>query len=198
MTQPRLILASQSPRRAELMRMLNLEFEVMPADIDEKYLRHEAAPAHAQRLAREKAQVIAAQHPQAVVVGSDTVVVIDRTVLGKPKDEAEAVAMLMRLQGRVHRVATGIAVAQGEEVVAETELVRVKFRTFDEDTAREYVKTREPMDKAGAYGIQGYGASLVEWVHGDYFAVMGLPVQRMIRMLEQLGYHYNFSALVRR
>jgi septum formation protein len=193
---PRLILASQSPRRAELMRMLNLEFEVMPADIDEKYLRHEAAPAHAQRLAREKAQVIAAQHPEALVVGSDTVVVIDRTVLGKPKDEAEAVAMLTRLQGRVHRVATGIAVAQGEEVIAETEIVRVKFRTFDESTAREYVKTREPMDKAGAYGIQGYGASLVEWVHGDYFAVMGLPVQRMIRMFEQLGFHYNFSALV--
>ena len=193
---PRLILASQSPRRAELMRMLNLEFEVMPADIDEKYLRHEAAPAHAQRLAREKAQVIAAQNPDALVVGSDTVVVIDRSVLGKPRDETEAVAMLMRLEGRVHRVATGIAVAHGENVVAETEIVRVKFRTFDEGTAREYVKTREPMDKAGAYGIQGYGASLVEWVHGDYFAVMGLPVQRMIRIFEQLGYHYNFSALV--
>jgi septum formation protein len=194
---PKIILASQSPRRAELMRMLNLEFEVMPADIDERYLKHEAAPAHAQRLAREKAEVIAQQHPDAVVVGSDTVVVIDRAVLGKPKDEDEAVAMLMRLQGRVHRVATGIAVAHRDDVVAETEIVRVKFRVFNEDTAREYVKTREPMDKAGAYGIQGYGASLVEWVHGDYFAVMGLPVQRMIRIFEQLGFHYNFSGLVK-
>jgi septum formation protein len=196
--EPRIILASQSPRRAELLRMLALQFEILPADIDESYLKHEAAPAHAQRLAREKALVIAEQHPDALVVGSDTVVVIDRSVLGKPKDDAEAVGMLMRLQGRTHRVATGIAVAQGEHCIAETEIVRVKFRAFDEETAREYVATREPMDKAGAYGIQGFGASLIEWVQGDYFAVMGLPVQRMIRMFEQLGFHYNFSDLVRR
>ena len=195
---PRIILASQSPRRAELLRMLNLQFEILPADIDEKYLRHEAPPAHAQRLAREKALVIAEQHPEALVVGSDTVVVVDRTVLGKPKDEAEAVGMLMRLQGRVHRVATGVAVAQRDECLAETEIVRVKFRAFDEATAHEYVKTGEPMDKAGAYGIQGFGASLIEWVHGDYFAVMGLPVQRMIRMFEQLGWHYDFNGLERR
>lgn len=178
--------------------MLDLDFEVMPADIDERYLKHEAAPAHAQRLAREKALVVAERHSDALVVGSDTVVVIDRTVLGKPQDDDDAVGMLMRLQGRVHRVATGIAIARGNECIAETEIVRVKFRSFDETTAREYVKTREPMDKAGAYGIQGYGASLVEWVHGDYFAVMGLPVQRMIRMFETLGYHYNFSMLVQR
>lgn len=195
---PKLILASQSPRRAELLGMLKLQFDVMPADIDETYLRHEAAPAHAQRLAREKAIVIAERQPDALVVGSDTVVVVDRSVLGKPKDDAEAVSMLMRLQGRAHRVATGIAVAHGGECIAETEIVRVKFRTFDEATAREYVATREPMDKAGAYGIQGFGASLVEWVHGDYFAVMGLPVQRMIRMFEQLGFHYNFSGLLER
>ncbi len=194
----RLILASQSPRRAELMRMLNLAFDVLPADIDERYLKHEAPPAHAQRLAREKALVIAEQHPEAVVVGSDTVVVIDRTVLGKPKDADEAVAMLMRLQGRIHRVATGIAVAERDECLAETEIVRVKFRAFDETTAREYVGTGEPMDKAGAYGIQGFGASLIEWVHGDYFAVMGLPVQRMIRMFEQLGWHYNFKGFEHR
>jgi septum formation protein len=196
--QPRIILASQSPRRADLMRMLALEFAILPADIDETYLQHEAAPAHAQRLAREKALVIAEKHPDALVVGSDTVVVIDRSVLGKPKDDDEAVSMLMRLQGRTHRVATGIAVAQGDECIAETEIVRVKFRSFDEMVAREYVATREPMDKAGAYGIQGYGASLVESVHGDYFAVMGLPVQRMIRMFEQMGWHYNFSGLERR
>ena len=192
---PRLILASQSPRRADLLGMLQLQFEVMPADIDERYLRHEAAPAHAQRLAREKALVIAERRPDALVVGSDTVVVIDRSVLGKPRNEDEAVSMLMRLQGRTHRVATGIAVAYGGECIAETEIVRVKFRTFDEATAKEYVATGEPMDKAGAYGIQGLGASLIEWVHGDYFAVMGLPVQRMIRIFEQLGFRYNFMGL---
>ena len=194
----RIILASQSPRRAELLRMLGLRFDVLPADIDETYLKHEAPIAHAQRLAREKAIVMAEQHPDALVVGSDTVVVIDRSVLGKPKDDDDAVRMLMRLQGRTHRVATGIAVAQSDHCIAETEIVRVKFRAFDEQTAREYVATREPMDKAGAYGIQGYGASLVEWVHGDYFAVMGLPVQRMIRMFEQMGWHYNFHGLEKR
>jgi septum formation protein len=180
------------------MRMIGLKFEIVPADIDESYLKHEVAPAHAQRLAKEKALVIAEAHPDALVVGSDTVVVIDRSVLGKPKSEDEAVTMLMRLQGRVHRVATGIAVAHGAEVLAETEIVRVRFRAFNKATARAYVETGEPMDKAGAYGIQGYGASLVEWVHGDYFAVMGLPVQRMIRMFEQLGWFYNFSGLERR
>ena len=194
----KLILASQSPRRAELLRMLDLEFDIVPADIDETYLKHEAAPAHAQRLAREKAIIIAEKHPDALVIGSDTVVVIDRSVLGKPKDDDEAVGMLTRLQGRTHRVATGIAVAHGDACIAETEIVRVKFRAFDEATAREYVATREPMDKAGAYGIQGYGASLVEWVQGDYFAVMGLPVQRMIRMFEQMGWHYNFRGLEQR
>ena len=194
---PRLILASQSPRRAELLRMLGLDFEIMPADIDETYLRHEAAPAHAQRLAREKALLIAEQNAAALVVGSDTVVVIDRAVLGKPKTDDDAVNMLMRLQGRTHRVATGIAVAHGGECIAETEIVRVKFRAFDETRARDYVATREPMDKAGAYGIQGFGAALVEWVQGDYFAVMGLPVQRMIRIMEQLGWHYNFRQLHR-
>lgn len=112
------------------MRMLNLEFEIMPADIDEKYLKHEAAPAHAQRLAREKALVIAEQHPEALVVGSDTVVVIDRSVLGKPKSEADAVKMLMRLQGRVHRVATGVAVAQGAACVAETEIDPMPLGTY--------------------------------------------------------------------
>ena len=106
--------------------------------------------------------------------------------------------MLMRLQGRTHRVATGIAVAQDGDCIAETEIVRVKFRAFDEATAREYVATREPMDKAGAYGIQGFGASLIEWVQGDYFAVMGLPVQRMIRMFEVMGWHYDFSGLKKR
>ena len=192
---PRLILASQSPRRAELMKMLQLEFEVMPADIDEKYLRHEAAPAHALRLAREKALVIAAKHEDALVVGSDTVVIIDRLVLGKPKSEDEAISMLMRLQGRTHRVATGVAVARGEECVAEVEIVRVKFHAFDEDYARAYVRTGDPMDKAGAYGIQSVGAPLVESIQGDFFAVMGLPLQRMVRMFEHFGWHYTFSGL---
>jgi septum formation protein len=107
--------------------------------------------------------------------------------------------MLMGLQGRTHQVATGIAVAvPGHRLAHGIETVDVKFRSFDRNRAAEYVATGEPMDKAGAYGIQGFGAALVEWVRGDYFAVMGLPIQRMISMLEQLGWEYDFTGLRRR
>lgn len=193
---PLIVLASQSPRRAELLRMLGLQFDVVPADIDETYTPGEHGPQHAQRLAREKAEAISAQHPGAIVIGSDTVVLLDDHVLGKPQSQAEAVEMLLRLEGKVHQVATGIAVAvPGHHLKDGVETVLVKFRSFDEAKARAYVATGEPMDKAGAYGIQGFGASLVEWVHGDYFAVMGLPLQRMIAMLEQLGWGYDFKGL---
>lgn len=193
---PRIVLASQSPRRAELLRMLGLQFDVLPADIDETYTRDESGPVHARRLAREKAEFIAHQHSGAIVIGSDTVVLLDDDVLGKPRSEDEAIEMLLRLQGRAHQVATGIAVSvPGQPIAHDIEVVDVMFRPFDRERAAQYVATGEPMDKAGAYGIQGYGASLVEWVHGDYFAVMGLPVQRTIAMLEQLGWQYDFTGL---
>ncbi|HEX6558867.1 MAG TPA: Maf family protein [Longimicrobiales bacterium] len=193
---PQIVLASQSPRRAELLRMLGFQFDVVPADIDETYTPGEHGPQHAQRLAREKAEVVCEQHPASIVIGSDTVVLLDDHVLGKPKSPAEAVEMLLRLQGRVHQVATGSAVAvPGHRLKDDIETVDVKFRPFDEARAHAYVATGEPMDKAGSYGIQGYGAALVEWVRGDYFAVMGLPVQRMIWMLEQLGWIYDFRGL---
>ena len=196
---PPIVLASQSPRRAELMRMLGFQFQVIPADIDETYTRGESGAQHAERLAKEKADVIAGARPDAIVIGSDTVVVLDQRVLGKPASHSEAVRMLMDLQGRTHQVATGIAVAvPGHRLAHGIEVVEVKFRSYDEARATEYVATREPLDKAGAYGIQGFGASLVEWVRGDYFAVMGLPIQRMLQMLEGLGWHYDFKGLRRR
>ncbi|MGQ0561340.1 MAG: Maf family protein [Gemmatimonadota bacterium] len=193
---PRLILASQSPRRAELLRMLGFRFDVVPADIDETYTRGETGPAHAERLAREKAEAIARAHADAIVIGSDTVVLIDDHVLGKPTSEEHAIEMLLGLQGRVHQVATGIAVAApGHRLAGGVEIVDVTFRAFDRRKAEQYVATGEPMDKAGAYGIQGFGAALVECVRGDYFAVMGLPLQRMIAMLERLGWNYDFTGI---
>ena len=193
---PRIVLASQSPRRAELLRMLGFQFDVVPADIDETYHGDETGPEHAERLAREKTAFIALQYADAIVIGSDTVVVIDGDVLGKPRDKAHAIEMLMRLQGRTHQVATGIAVCTpGASLYSDIETVDVKFKPFDRRLAEAYVQTGEPMDKAGAYGIQGYGASIVEWVKGDYFAVMGLPVQRMIAILEQAGWKYDFNGL---
>ena len=191
----KLILASQSPRRALLLEMLGLRFATMPADIDETWLASEDPVAHAERLAREKTQEIARREPHAAIIGSDTVVIVDGDLLGKPRDDADAVAMLMRLQGREHTVATGIAVYYEGQLRSGVERVGVRFRAFDEETARAYVATREPMDKAGAYGIQGYGATLVEAVRGDYFAVMGLPVCRMILLLRDAGLHYDFREL---
>ena len=193
----RLVLASQSPRRAQLLRMLGLTFDTVPAAVDETYYPGEEPGAHARRLAREKAESIAAVHPAAVVIGSDTVVVVDGEVLGKPIDAGDAVRMLMRLQGRTHVVATGIAVRCDGRTREDVERVVVRFRSFDAAFAAAYVGTGEPMDKAGAYGIQGYGAALVEAIEGDYFAVMGLPIARLILLLQHAGLHYNFRELTR-
>jgi septum formation protein len=179
------------------LEQLGLHFEVVPADVDESYRKGETARAHAERLAREKARIVAAQRPDALVIGSDTVVVVDRVVLGKPKSREDAVEMLMKLQGRTHRVETGIAVATPDELLSGVETVRVHFRTMTRETAERYVDTNEPMDKAGAYGIQGYGSALVERIEGDFFAVMGLPIGRLLALLRAVGWQYNFRGLER-
>jgi septum formation protein len=191
---PRIVLASQSPRRAQLLRMLALEIDAVPADIDESWQHGEDPVSHAARLAREKAAHVAASHPDAVVIGSDTVVILDGVVLGKPQDEADAVRMLLALQGREHEVATGIA-ACWNGVHSAVERVRVRFRPFGREVAEAYAATGEPLDKAGGYGIQGFGSTLVEGIEGDYFAVMGLPIARLILLLQEAGLHYNFRGL---
>jgi septum formation protein len=193
---PRIILASQSPRRAQLLHMLGLEIETVPADIDETYAPGEEPGEHAERLARAKAQHIATRHAGALVIGSDTVVAVDGEVLGKPADEADAVRMLLRLAGRSHEVATGIAVSSSG-LRSAVERVTVHFRSFDAAIARAYASTGEPLDKAGAYGIQGYGSTLVDRIEGDYYAVMGLPIARLMALLEKSGYRYDFRRLVR-
>jgi septum formation protein len=197
MSAPRIVLASQSPRRAELIGRLGLEFDTIPADLDESYMPGETAPEHAERLARDKALAVAAAHEDALVVGSDTIVVVDGDVLGKPRDRAQAVEMLVRLAGREHEVCTGVAVVQRGRVESGLERVRVRFRALDRRACEEYVATGEPMDKAGAYGIQGFGSALVEGIDGDYFAVMGLPVVRMLALFERFGWRYTFGDLRR-
>ncbi len=192
---PSLILASQSPRRAELLSRLGLEFEIRPAEIDESYVDHEMPADHAERLAREKALTVADEEPEALVIGSDTIVIVDSDVLGKPRDEADAVRMLMRLSGREHEVFTAVAVAHHGRCLSQLERVRVRFRRLDRSDCERYVATGEPMDKAGAYGIQGFGSALVEEIHGDYFAVMGLPVVRTLDLIGRFGYRYAFGGL---
>lgn len=194
MTSPPLVLASASPRRRQLLEQLGLPFEVAVAAVDEAALPGETGPVHVRRLALAKARVVAARRPDALVLGGDTVVTIDGDILGKPADETEAVAILLRLQGREHRVETGVAVMgpSGEEA-ADVVGADVRFRSFDRTLAEAYVATGEPLDKAGAYGIQGMGAALVESIRGDYFAVMGLPVSRLVMMLEEFGWSYRFE-----
>ncbi|MHB1862780.1 MAG: Maf family protein [Gemmatimonadaceae bacterium] len=193
MTAPRVVLASASPRRRELLTLIGVPHEVRPADIDETYLPHEAPAAHAERLAREKA--LAVHAPDAVVIGSDTIVVVDGSVLGKPANAAEAARMLRRLSGRSHIVMTAVAVAWQGRVESAVEQVGVTFRELSDDEIARYIATGEPMDKAGAYGIQGYGATIVTRVDGDYFAVMGLSLNRLIRMCERMGLRYPFGPL---
>jgi septum formation protein len=192
---PRVILASSSPRRRELLSLIGVPHEVMPADIDESYRDGEEAAAHAERLAREKGAVIAARHPDAVVISADTIVVIDGLVLGKPGDEEDAARMLAMLSGQTHVVLTAVAVHYEGQQRSSVESVRVTFRPLTRERIHAYIATREPMDKAGAYGIQGFGATLVERIDGDYFAVMGLALARLIDLLESEGVRYDFGPL---
>ena len=190
MTVP-VILASGSPRRRELLTLIGLMHEVLPADVDETLLPGEIPWAYAERLARAKAQKSAM--PGTVSIGSDTIVVVDGDVLGKPANEADAAAMLRRLSGRSHTVMTAIAIAFEGEVTSDVVKVGVTFRSLRDDEIEDYIATGEPMDKAGAYGIQGFGATIVDAVDGDYFAVMGLPLNRLIRLLESIGLVYRFG-----
>ena len=194
---PRVILASQSPRRRELLTQAGIAHEVIPADIDESALPDEAPAAHCERLAREKALTLAVEHPHALTIAADTIVVIDDLILGKPRDREDARRMLERLSGRTHSVFTAIAVGHGRELVSAVETVAVTFRPLDAATIEAYVDTREPMDKAGGYGIQGFGATLVERIDGDYFAVMGLSLVRLVALLERVGFRYRFGELER-
>ncbi|HEU4586205.1 MAG TPA: Maf family protein [Gemmatimonadaceae bacterium] len=189
----RVILASGSPRRHELLQMIGVAHEVIPADIDEIQLDGEPHLDHVERLAREKGATIAARFPDSLVISADTIVVENGEVLGKPRDAAEARSMLRRLSGRTHLVFTAIATTLGGRTISAVEEVSVTFLPLSDRTIDAYVATGEPMDKAGSYGIQGYGATLVERIDGDFFAVMGLPISRLVRLLREMGVEYEFG-----
>jgi len=178
-----LILASASPRRRELLAQAGYEFEVAPAHIDESRGAHEDPSAYVVRLALEKAQAIYAQHPDAVVLGADTTVVLNGEVLNKPENLAEAERMLRALSGHTHQVHTGIAVVARDVERTHVETTDVIFRAITEEELAAYLATGDSLDKAGAYGIQGYAARWIPRIEGDYFNVMGLPVAATVRLL---------------
>jgi septum formation protein len=189
MTAPVLTLASASPRRKQLLEMLGVPVEVRPANVPEIRGDGELPAAYVERLARTKAVAV----PGTYVLGADTTVVLGDQVLEKPADAADAVRMLQALRGRSHEVLTAIALAHAGTVRSLVDRSRVTFRSLDDEALRAYVATGEPMDKAGAYGIQGYGAALVEHLDGDFFSVMGLPVRRVLDLLETAGWRYRFG-----
>jgi septum formation protein len=184
---PRLILASASPRRAELLRNAGIKFEVDPALIHEEQLLGEKPVDYAKRLARDKAQVVVARHPEELVLAADTVVVVDDHLLEKPTDENDARRMLRLLSGRTHQVITGVCLLAAGLGLTEAEVTQVTFMPMSQEEIEEYVASGEPMDKAGAYGIQGMASRWVERIEGDYFNVVGLPVARVWRLLKRAG-----------
>lgn len=194
----RLILASTSPRRLSILRQLGLQPEVRPATLDEQLEPGEEPREHVERLARAKAELVALDVPDALVVGGDTIVLRDERVLGKPQSDRQAVQMLMSLAGRSHEVLSGLALAGEHGVVSGVRRTTVRFRDFDAEVARRYVSTREPFDKAGGYGIQGLGAALVEGLEGDYYSVVGFPVGLFLELLGRAGWQYGFGSLMRR
>lgn len=182
----KVILASASPRRKELLSLAGVDFTVKVADVEE-IIPENASPDEVVRsLALQKAQAVAKDNPDCIVIGSDTVVALDGVILGKPKDEENAKQMLTALSGRSHTVYTGVALIHGEKIKNFCEATEVVFNELTDEEIVNYIATKEPMDKAGAYGIQGKGCVLVEKIKGDYFNVVGLPVSRVYRELKDM------------
>jgi septum formation protein len=189
-----LILASASPRRRELLAQAGLQFKVSAANLNEDLLESEAAAAYVQRLAEEKAQAIWNEHQSLdipedplVVLGADTCVVVDGHILGKPTDSADARRMLELLSGRTHAVLTGIAAVTARKVVRDLDITQVTFNCITDSEIAGYIVSGEPLDKAGAYAIQGYAARWIPRIEGCYFNVVGLPIARTIALLAEAG-----------
>jgi septum formation protein len=184
-----LTLASSSPRRRQLLEMLGIPVRVVPPNVPEVRRSLETPMDYVERLARDKALSVSGE----LVLGADTTVVVRDTLLEKPTDPADALRMLQQLQGRTHQVVTSIALVADESVHQATDITNVTFRRVEDDFLAAYVATGEPMDKAGAYGIQGYGAALVERIEGDFFSVMGLPVRLVLNLMREAGREYRFG-----
>lgn len=182
---PKLILASGSPRRAEILTSVGWEFEKVVADIDETEFAGENPANYVQRLAKEKAEVVAADHSDRIVLGADTTVVIDNQIIGKPLDLDDARRMLRLLSGNWHEVLTGVAVVQNGETKVGLQNTRVKFADLSESAIEFLVRFGEPLDKAGAYAVQAQAALFIEGIEGDYWNVVGLPISLVYQLVEE-------------
>ncbi len=188
-----IVLASGSPRRRQLLEMLHIPFRVIAPDVDEHVRSGERPDAYVTRLSLAKADAVVPRAPGDLILAADTTVVLDGEIFGKPASPAEAVAMLERLQGRTHEVMTAVAVARDGARAQALDVSHVTFRPADRATLEAYAATGEPLDKAGAYAIQGLGAPLIERVEGDFFGVMGLPLRLALDLLARFGRPYRFT-----
>jgi nucleoside triphosphate pyrophosphatase len=188
-----IVLASGSPRRKQLLEMLRIPFRVIAPDVDEHVLPGENPDAYVTRLSRAKAEAVLPRAPGEVILAADTTVVLGGKIFEKPSSPAHAVEMLEQLQGKTHEVLTAVAVAEDGRLEQALDVSRVTFRPNDRPTLEEYVATGEPLDKAGAYAIQGLGAPLIERVEGDFFGVMGLPLRLALDLLAKFGRPYRFT-----
>ena len=188
-----IVLASGSPRRKQLLEMLRIPFRVIRPDVDEHVLPGERPDGYVTRLSRAKAQAVLPLAPGDVVLAADTTVVLGGKIFEKPTSPAHAVEMLEQLQGKTHEVLTAVAVAENGRLEQALDVSRVTFRPNTRGVLEEYVATGEPLDKAGAYAIQGLGAPLIERVEGDFFGVMGLPLRLALDLLARFGRPYRFT-----
>ena len=181
----KIVLASQSPRRKEIMETAGFEFEIIVSNAEEKIEENLSPEEVAKSLSLQKAQAVASDNPEKIVIGADTIVVLDNEILGKPKDRNDAYKMLKKLSGKSHKVYTGIAVICGEKIVSEAVSTEVEFFELSDEEIIKYIETNEPMDKAGSYGIQGRGCLLVKGIRGDYFNVVGLPIATLSKIIKE-------------
>ncbi|MFT0799893.1 Maf family protein [Bacillus swezeyi] len=188
MTQP-LILASQSPRRKELLDLLQIPYSIVVSKAEEKLNRNFSPAENVKWLAEQKVRVVAEQYPDAVVLGADTIVCYDGVCLGKPKDADEAERMLRMLSGQTHSVLTGVCIKSNSRCETFFEETEVTFWPLEDQEISAYIATGEPFDKAGSYGIQGKGALFVRHIKGDYYTVVGLPISKTMRVLKQFALH---------
>ncbi|WP_053831341.1 Maf family protein [Paraclostridium bifermentans] len=181
-----IILASGSPRRKEILENTNLKFSVITSDIDERIFENEEPIQLVLRLAFEKCMSVAQNNPSDLVIGADTIVVLDNEILGKPKNEEEAFNTLSKLSNREHQVITGMSIVnlENEKKLVDYAISNVKFKKLTDQDIKDYISTKECLDKAGSYGIQGYGALLVEEIKGDYFNIVGLPISKLSDILK--------------
>lgn len=188
----KVILASASPRRKEILQNTKLNFDIQKSDIEEVILENESPEDMVVRLAYEKAFDVAKRNTDRLVIGADTIVALDNEVLGKPKDKEEAYQMIKKLSNKTHKVITGISLINISHgmVVNDYVVSLVTFKDLSEDSIKDYINTNESLDKAGAYGIQGYGALLVDNIQGDYFNIVGLPISKLSDLLKD---HFDIN-----